>query len=272
MQEQEVITERRDSVLIITINRPQARNALNRAVAEGVRDAVDELDADGQLRAAVLTGAGGTFSAGMDLKAFLNGESPSFAGRGLCGITETPPRKPLLAAVEGWALAGGFELVLACDLVIASRSARFGVPEVKRSLVAAAGGALLLPRRLPLPLALELLLTGDPIDAERAAQVGLVNRVVAEGGALAARRGADLSDPLTIEPTPNTIVTFAGDRPAQLVAGTGGDIGEPGDTPRMLDDTVSLDGMSAKRFGLPRTRAWRRRSEESALTHFSRRQ
>jgi enoyl-CoA hydratase len=186
MPEQEVITERRDSVLIITINRPQARNALNRAVAEGVRDAVDELDADGQLRAAVLTGAGGTFSAGMDLKAFLTGESPSFAGRGLCGITETPPRKPLLAAVEGWALAGGFELVLACDLVIAARSARFGVPEVKRSLVAAAGGALLLPRRLPLPLALELLLTGDPIDAERAAQIGLVNRVVAEGGALAA--------------------------------------------------------------------------------------
>jgi enoyl-CoA hydratase len=184
MLAQEVITERRDCVLVITINRPQARNALNRAVAEGIRDAVDELDADGQLRAAVLTGAGGMFSAGMDLKAFLKGESPDFEGRGLCGITETPPRKPLLAAVEGWALAGGFELVLACDLVIASRSARFGVPEVKRALVAAAGGALLLPRRLPLPLALELLLTGDPIDADRAAQIGLVNRVVAEGEAL----------------------------------------------------------------------------------------
>ena len=182
---QEVVTERRDSVLVITINRPHARNALNRAVAEGIRDAVDELDADKQLRAAVLTGAGGTFSAGMDLKAFLNGESPDFEGRGLCGITETPPRKPLLAAVEGWALAGGFELVLACNLVIASRSARFGVPEVKRALVAGAGGALLLPRRLPLPLALELLLTGEPIDADRAAQIGLVNRVVAEGEALA---------------------------------------------------------------------------------------
>jgi enoyl-CoA hydratase len=185
MTAQEVVTERRDSVLVITVNRPHARNALNRAVAEGIRDAVDELDADKRLRAAVLTGAGGTFSAGMDLKAFLNGESPDFEGRGLCGITETPPRKPLLAAVEGWALAGGFELVLACDLVIASRSARFGVPEVKRALVAAAGGALLLPRRLPLPLALELLLTGEPIDADRAAQIGLVNRVVAEGEALA---------------------------------------------------------------------------------------
>jgi enoyl-CoA hydratase len=171
-------------VLVITINRPRAKNALNRAVAEGLRDAVDELDADRQLRAAVLTGAGGVFSAGMDLKAFLNGESPDFEGRGLCGITETPPRKPLLAAVEGWALAGGFELVLACDLVVASRTARFGLPEVKRSLVAAAGGALLLPRRLPLPLALELLLTGDPIDADRASQIGLVNRVVAEGEAL----------------------------------------------------------------------------------------
>jgi enoyl-CoA hydratase len=184
MPTQEVITERRDSVLVITINRPHARNALNRAVAEGIRAAVDELDADKQLRAAVLTGAGGTFSAGMDLKAFLNGESPDFEGRGLCGITETPPRKPLLAAVEGWALAGGFELALACDLVVASRSARFGVPEVTRSLVAAAGGALLLPRRLPLPLALEMLLTGDPIDAARAFQIGLVNRVVDEGKAL----------------------------------------------------------------------------------------
>ena len=186
MPEQEVLTERRDAVLVITINRPQARNALNRAVAEGIRDAVDELDADGQLRAAVLTGAGGAFSAGMDLKAFLNGEQPSFPGRGLCGITQTPPKKPLLAAVEGWALAGGFELALACDLVVAAQSARFGVPEVKRSLVAAAGGALLLPRRLPQALALELLLTGDPIDADRAAQIGLVNRVVDDGEALTA--------------------------------------------------------------------------------------
>src|SRR3984957_13710451 len=148
MDQDKVITERRDTVLVITINRPQAKNALNLRVAEGIRDAVDELDADKELRAAVLTGAGGVFSAGMDLKAFLKGESPDFEGRGLCGITETPPRKPLLAAVEGWALAGGFELVLACDLVVAARSARFGVPEVKRSL-------------------------------------GLVNRVVAEGEALA---------------------------------------------------------------------------------------
>ena len=179
-----VLVERRGAVQVITINRPEARNALDAAVARGVAAAVDELDASDELRAAVLTGAGGTFSAGMDLKAFLRGESPAIAGRGLCGITITPPRKPLIAAVEGWALAGGFELVLACDLVVAARSAAFGVPEVKRSLVAAGGGALLLPQRVPRAVALELLLTGDPIDAERAHAVGLVNRVVAEGGAL----------------------------------------------------------------------------------------
>jgi enoyl-CoA hydratase len=180
----EVLVERRGAVQVIVINRPQARNALNLAVATGIRDAVDELDADGELRAGVLTGAGGTFSAGMDLKAFLTGELPAFPGRGLCGITETPPRKPLIGAAEGWALAGGFELLLACDLVVAGASARFGVPEVKRSLVAAAGGALLLPQRIPRAIALEMLLTGDPIDAARAAEVGLVNRVVDEGHAL----------------------------------------------------------------------------------------
>jgi enoyl-CoA hydratase len=120
----------------------------------------------------------------MDLKAFLRGETPAIEGRGLCGITRTPPRKPLIAAVEGGALAGGFELVLACDLVVAARGARFGVPEVKRSLVAAAGGALLLPQRVPRAVAMELLLTGEPMDAERAAAVGVVNRVVDEGAAL----------------------------------------------------------------------------------------
>ncbi len=180
----EVLVERRGGVLLVTIDRPEARNALTRAVAEGVAAAVDELDADDALRAGVLTGTGSTFSAGMDLKAFLRGETPAIEGRGLCGITQTPPRKPLVAAVEGWALAGGFELVLACDLVVAAETARFGVPEVKRSLVAAAGGALLLPRRVPANVAMEMLLTGDPIGAQRAADVGLVNRLTPEGGAL----------------------------------------------------------------------------------------
>lgn len=180
----EVIVERRGSVQVITINRPQAKNALNAAVGRAVADAVDELDESDELWAGVLTGAGGTFSAGMDLKAFLRGESPAIEGRGLCGITRTTPRKPLIAAVEGWAVAGGFELLLACDLVVASRAARFGVPEVKRSLVAGGGGAYLLPRRVPFAIAMEMLLTGDPITAERAAEVGLVNRLTEEGESL----------------------------------------------------------------------------------------
>lgn len=120
----------------------------------------------------------------MDLKAFLRGESPAIEGRGLAGITITPPKKPLIGAAEGWALAGGFELLLACDLVVAGETARFGVPEVTRSLVAAAGGALLLPRRIPYAVAMEMLLTGDPITAQRGAEVGLVNRLVPEGKAL----------------------------------------------------------------------------------------
>lgn len=180
----EVVVERRGNVQVITINRPEAKNALNAAVARGVAAAVDELDADDELRVGVLTGAGGTFSAGMDLKAFLSGETPAIEGRGLCGITETPPRKPLIAAVEGWALAGGFELLLACDLVVAAETARFGVPEVKRGLVAAGGAAFLLPRRVPQAIALELLLTGEPLSAKRAADVGLVNRLAPEGGAV----------------------------------------------------------------------------------------
>jgi enoyl-CoA hydratase/carnithine racemase len=180
----EVLLEQRDGVQIITINRPHAKNALNQAVAERIAAAVDELDASDALRVGVLTGAGGSFSAGMDLKAFLRGESPAIEGRGLCGISMTPPRKPLIGAVEGWALAGGFELLLACDLVVAADNARFGVPEVKRALVAGGGAALLLPRRVPFALALELLLTGDPLEARRAYEIGLVNRLVPEGQAL----------------------------------------------------------------------------------------
>lgn len=180
----EVLVERDGAVQVITINRPQAKNALNAAVAAGVAAAVDELDASDELRAGVLTGSGGTFSAGLDLKAFLRGESSSLEGRGLCGITMTPPRKPLIGAVEGWALAGGFELLLACDLVVAARTAKLGLPEVKRALVARAGAAMLLPRRVPFAIALELLLTGEPIGAERAAGFGLVNKVTEEGGAL----------------------------------------------------------------------------------------
>jgi enoyl-CoA hydratase len=179
-----VLVEARDGVQVITINRPEARNALNGAVARGIAAAVDELDASDELRVGVLTGAGGTFCSGMDLKGFLTGDLPIVEGRGLGGITERPPRKPLVAAVEGYAVAGGFELLLACDLVVAADNAKLGVPEVKRGLVAGAGAAMLLPQRIPPAIALELLLTGDPITAARAAELGLVNRVVPEGGAL----------------------------------------------------------------------------------------
>ncbi|WP_205473275.1 crotonase/enoyl-CoA hydratase family protein [Nocardioides sp. SYSU D00038] len=182
--DEQVRVEARDGVQVITINRPDQRNALNGAVAHAIAAAVDELDADDDLRVGVLTGAGGTFSAGMDLKAFLAGDVPLVEGRGLGGITQRPPAKPLIGAVEGHAVAGGFELLLACDLVVAAETARLGVPEVKRALVAGAGAALFLPRRIPQAVALELLLTGDPITARRAAELGLVNRVTAEGGAL----------------------------------------------------------------------------------------
>lgn len=182
--EEPVLVEARDDVLVITLNRPRAKNAVDNALARGLADALDRLDAEDDLRVGVLTGAGGTFCAGMDLKAFLHGEVPFVEGRGFGGLTQRPPRKPLVAAVEGWAVAGGFELVLACDLVVAAETAHLGVPEVKRALVAAAGAALLLPQRVPQAIALEMLLTGEPITAQRAAELGLVNRVVPEGGAL----------------------------------------------------------------------------------------
>jgi enoyl-CoA hydratase/carnithine racemase len=176
------------NVLVVTIDRPEARNAVNLAVAEGIAAAMDRLDGDDALRAGVLTGAGGTFCAGMDLKAFVAGERSHAGDRGFAGITRRPPRKPLIAAVEGWALAGGFEVALACDLIVAARDARFGIPEVKRGLVAAAGALLRLPRRIPYHLAMELALTGEPIGADRAAQIGIVSRLTEPGKALAGAR------------------------------------------------------------------------------------
>lgn len=171
-------------VAVITINRPQARNAVTRAVSESVAAALDELDRRDDLRVGIITGAGGNFCAGMDLKAFLRGERPSIAGRGFAGLTEAPPRKPLIAAVEGYALAGGCEVVLACDLVVAGRTAQFGIPEVKRGLAAAAGGLLRLPHRIPPQIAMELALTGDMLTAQRGYELGLVNRLAEDGHAL----------------------------------------------------------------------------------------
>ncbi|MBN3268070.1 crotonase/enoyl-CoA hydratase family protein [Bordetella bronchiseptica] len=184
----EVLVDRADGILTITINRPQARNAINPAVARGIAAAVDELDASDELRIGILTGAGGSFCAGMDLKGFLRGELPSIEGRGFGGLTARPPRKPLIAAVEGYALAGGFELVLACDLVVAADNAQFGVPEVKRGLAATAGGLVRLPRQLPYRIALELALTGDMFPARRAHGYGLINQLTEPGQALDAAR------------------------------------------------------------------------------------
>ena len=184
MSEPAVLTERRDGVLVLTLNRPDARNAVNAALAEGVGAALDELDADDELRVGVLTGAGKGFSSGMDLKAFVAGERSYVEGRGFAGITQRSARKPLIAAIEGFAVAGGFEVALSCDLIVAAKGARLGIPEVKRSLVAAAGALFRLPRRIPYHLAMELALTGDPIDAERGHQLGLVNRLAEPGGAL----------------------------------------------------------------------------------------
>ncbi|MFI1462160.1 crotonase/enoyl-CoA hydratase family protein [Nocardia carnea] len=180
----EVLVDAQDGILVVTLNRPAARNAVNLAVSEAVAAAMTELDTSPDLTVGVLTGAGGTFCAGMDLKAFLRGESPVIPGRGFLGLVEAPPEKPLIAAVEGYALAGGCEAVLAADLVVASRTAKFGIPEVKRGLAAAAGGLMRLPRRIPPAVALELALTGDLFDAERAFALGLVNRLADEGQAL----------------------------------------------------------------------------------------
>ncbi|MFI8771144.1 crotonase/enoyl-CoA hydratase family protein [Gordonia sp. NPDC062954] len=183
-----VTTEFADGVAVITINRPEAKNAVNLDVAEGIAAAVEELDARDDLTVGILTGAGGTFCAGMDLKGFTRGERPFVSGRGFGGLVEAPPSKPLIAAVEGWALAGGCELALSADLIVAARDARFGLPEVKRGLVAAAGGLLRLPKILPYQLAMEIALTGEPLSAARAHEFGLVNRLTEPGDALAGAR------------------------------------------------------------------------------------
>ena len=173
----QVLVEAREGVLEVTINRPEARNAMTKAAAEAIAAAMDRLEAEFDLRCAIVTGAGGTFCSGMDLKGFLTGELPVAGNRGFGGLTSWTPSKPVIAAVDGYALAGGFELALGCDMIVASKGAKFGISEVKRGLVAGGGGVVRLPRLLPRPLAMELALTGDPITAERAYDLGLVNAV-----------------------------------------------------------------------------------------------
>jgi enoyl-CoA hydratase len=209
MPDQPVLTERRDGVLLITLNRPEARNAVNLALAEGLAAALDELDDSSDLGAGVLTGAGKGFSAGMDLKAFVAGERPWVGDRGFAGIVQRASRKPLIAAIEGFGVAGGLEVALACDLIVAARGAKLGIPEVKRSLVAAAGALRRLPQRLPYGVAMELALTGDPIDAERAYELGLVNRLAEPGGAVDAAlelaAAIARNGPLALEATKATL-------------------------------------------------------------------
>lgn len=207
-----MLVEQVGRVLVITINRPDAKNALNGAVSRGLADAMDQLDGDAGLSVGVLTGAGGTFSAGMDLKAFARGEDVAIEGRGL-GFTERPPVKPLIAAVEGHVLGGGTELALATDLIVASRDAVFGLPEVKRAMVAGGGALLRLPRRIPSAVAMELALTGDSVSAERAYALGLVNVLAESGkslaGAMELANRITANGPLAVAATKRIIVESA---------------------------------------------------------------
>lgn len=173
-----------DRALLITLNRPDARNAVNGEVARTMAGILDDLDGDPTLQLAIIQGAGRGFSAGMDLKAFLEGDVPIFEDRGFGGFAQKPPRKPLIAAIEGFAVAGGLEMALACDLIVAAKDAKLGLPEVKRSLIAAGGGLLRLAQRIPYHVAVEMALTGDHLPAERLYEVGLLNRLAEPGKAL----------------------------------------------------------------------------------------
>jgi enoyl-CoA hydratase len=205
----EVLTETRDGILIVTLNRPEAKNAATKQLSELVATAMDQLDSDDSLRVGIITGAGGTFCSGMDLKGFLRGETPFVPGRGFAGLTEAPPKKPLIAAVNGYALAGGFEIMLACDLVVANKDAKFGIPEAKRGLAAAAGGLVRLPRQITPRLAMELALTGDFVTAGRAYEMGLINRVTdgdALDGALELAASITANGPLAVAASKRVIV------------------------------------------------------------------
>jgi enoyl-CoA hydratase len=171
-------------LLVITLCRPAMRNAIDRATSQALADAMDRLDSDDTVTVGILTGEGGHFCSGMDLKAFVKGERIELPGRGLGGIIETPPKKPVIAAVEGFALAGGFEIALACDLIVAADNAQFGLPEVKRGLMAGSGGLLRLPQRIPRQIAMQYALTGDMMSAAQARQWGLVNLLTLPGEAL----------------------------------------------------------------------------------------
>lgn len=204
-----------DRIQIITINRPEARNAINYETAHELARAFDQLDDSDDVVIGILMGAGNTFSSGMDLKAFAhNGQRPLVDGRGFAGLCERAPRKPLIAAVEGYALAGGCEIALACDLIVAANNANFGLPEVKRGIVPGSGGMVRLPSRIPYHIAMEAVLTGDMLPAERMHGYGLVNRLVEPGKALDAAlelaRVIAANGPLAVQ-TAKKIVTESRD-------------------------------------------------------------
>ena len=188
MRENPILVDIDNSVMTITLNRPEVKNAANRALAEGMVAALEQLESDPNLRVAIITGAGHSFCTGMDLKAFVSGETPLIKGLGFAGMTQNSIKKPLIAAVEGYAIAGGFEIAITCDLIVAADDAKFGIAEVKRGLVAGAGGLVRLHRQIPIRFAKELAQTGDIITAERAHEMGLINRVVASGSALEGAR------------------------------------------------------------------------------------
>jgi enoyl-CoA hydratase len=249
----EVSVEVDGGVAVITINRPKARNAVNEAVATQIAKAIDELDPRRDVVTLILTGAGGTFSAGMDLKGFLSGENSMAGGRGFGGITARPPLTPIIAAVEGYALAGGFELALACDLIVASEEATFGLPEVTRGLVAGAGGLLRLPSRIPYHLAMEVALTGGHFPAARLHQAGLINRLVPAGEALAgARTLAGLlarNAPLALAATKRIVVESA-DWPSDEAFGRQNAIVAP-----IFTSADAMEGAAA--FAQKRPPVWR---------------
>src|SRR5690606_8913092 len=213
--------QRLDGVLVMQLNRPQARNAINLETAQALAAALDALDSDPDLHLGVLTGSGGNFCSGMDLKAFAaTGQRPYVGKRGFAGLCEQPPAKPLIAAVEGYALAGGCELVLACDLVVAARDARFGLPEVRRGLVPGSGGMLRLPARIPYHVAMEAVLTGEALGAERLYQLGLVNRLAEPGAALdealAMARTIAANGPLAVRTAKSVIAQSRNWRPDEM--------------------------------------------------------
>lgn len=248
-----VRVERRDAVLMMTIDRPERRNAVDRAVSLALAAALDTLDADPTLRVGIVTGAGGSFCSGMDLKAFVEGERPELEGRGFAGITERPPAKPVIAAVEGFALAGGCELALACDLIVAGDDAMFGLPEVSRGLVAGSGGLIRLRERIPPAIALEYALTGARMDAATAHRWGLVNRLAPTGGALA------IALVLAQEIAANAPLSVTASK-AIMAASTDWPLDERWDLQRTMVETVlaSADAQEgARAFTEKRAPVWR---------------